>query len=86
NTGNTPLTNVTVTDDHVPASGIDCDGTGSNVIPGPLAPDDSFTCVATGTAILGQYENTGRVTGTAPPTTDVDGLPVPGSEVTDEDL
>ncbi|SEB07209.1 DUF7507 domain-containing protein [Leifsonia sp. 21MFCrub1.1] len=86
NTGNAPLTNVTVTDDHVPASGINCDGTGSNVIPGPLAPDDSFTCVATGTAVLGQYENTGRVTGTAPPTTDVDGLPVPGAEVTDEDL
>ncbi|MEF3405374.1 DUF7507 domain-containing protein [Agromyces sp. CCNWLW203] len=86
NTGNAPLANVTVTDDLVAAADIDCDGTGGNVIAGPLAPDDSFTCVATGTATAGQYENTGTVTGIGPATTDVDGNPVAGATVTDVDL
>jgi len=71
NTGNVPLTNVTVTDDQVDAASIDCDGTGSNVIAGPLEPDDTFSCVATGTATAGQYENTGTVVGTDPTDTDV---------------
>ena len=85
NTGNVPVTNVTVTDDLVAAADIDCDGTGGNVVAGPLAPDDSFTCVATGTATAGQYENTGTVAGTGPETTDIDGNPVVGATVTDDD-
>jgi hypothetical protein len=85
NTGNVPITNVIVTDDQLDAADIDCDETGSNVIAGPLAPQDSFTCVATGTATLGQYANLGTVTGIGPETTDVDGNPVAGVEVTDDD-
>lgn len=85
NTGNAPLSNVTVVDDLVDAASIDCDGTGSNVITGPLAPGASFTCVATGTAVLGQYANVGSVTGTGPATTDVDGNAVAGETVTDAD-
>ncbi|MGW9167330.1 DUF7507 domain-containing protein [Agromyces sp. NPDC055658] len=85
NTGNVPLTDVAVTDDRVDASGIDCDGTGSNVVAGPLEPGASFTCVATGTAVIGQYANLGTVVGTGPETTDVDGGPVAGAVVTDED-
>ena len=85
NTGNVPLTDVTVTDDKVAASDIDCDGSGSNVVSGPLAPGASFTCVATGIAALGQYANLGTVVGTAPVTTDVDGVAVPGVQVTDDD-
>ncbi|WP_308291683.1 DUF7507 domain-containing protein [Microbacterium jejuense] len=86
NTGNTALTDVTVTDDLVAAADIDCAETGSNVAPGPLEPQGSFTCVATGTAVAGQYANTGTVTGTGPATTDVDGETVPSDEVTDSDL
>ena len=85
NTGNAPLTDVTVTDDVVDAGDIDCDGTGSNIVAGPLDPDESFTCVATGAAVLGQYANMGTVIATAPPTTDVAGRTVPGGVVTDED-
>ncbi|WP_194410027.1 DUF7507 domain-containing protein [Microbacterium cremeum] len=85
NTGNAALTNVTVTDDQVPAADIDCEGTGGNVIAGPLEPEASFTCVATGTATAGQYANTGTVIGTGPVTTDVDGDTVAGAEVTDAD-
>ncbi|MDL9978791.1 DUF7507 domain-containing protein [Microbacterium sp. ASV49] len=85
NTGNAPLTNVTVTDDKVDAASIDCSGTGSNVIAGPLTPGASFTCAADGTATLGQYANTGSVTGTGPETTDVDGNSVPGATVQNED-
>ena len=86
NTGNVPLTDVTVTDDMEDASGIDCDETGSNVVEGPLQPGDSFTCIATGVAVEGQYRNVGTVVGTGPETTDVDGETVEGEEVGDEDL
>ncbi|MFJ9314307.1 SdrD B-like domain-containing protein [Pimelobacter simplex] len=85
NTGDTPLSEVTVTDDVVAASAIDCGG-GSNVVAGPLQPGESFTCTATGTAIAGPYENTGKVTGTGPGTVGVDGQQVPGAEVEDTNL
>ncbi|QIG40994.1 hypothetical protein G5T42_17190 [Microbacterium sp. 4R-513] len=85
NTGNVPLSDIAVTDDQVAAADIDCDGTGGNVFPGPLAPGDTFTCVATGEAAVGQYANVGSVAGTGPATTDVDGGSVPGVEVTDDD-
>jgi hypothetical protein len=84
NTGNAELTNVTVTDDQIDASDIDC-GDGTNVVAGPLAPDDSFTCTATGVAAAGQYENTGMVVGDGPETTDENGEPVPPQQVNDED-
>ena len=74
-----------MTDDQVDADEIDCDGTGSNAVAGPLAPGDSFTCVATGTAVLGQYANLGTVVAVGAPTTDVNGDPVPGVPVTDDD-
>ncbi|MGN8552124.1 UNVERIFIED_CONTAM: hypothetical protein OHV15_06035 [Microbacterium sp. SLM126] len=85
NTGNTPLTDVAVVDDMVAADDIDCDGTGGNMIAGPLAAGASFTCVATGLADVGQYTNLGTVSGTAPDTTDVDGNPIAGVVVNDED-
>lgn len=85
NTGNAPLTNVTVTDDLVHAAFIDCADTGSNIVPGPLAAGASFTCVATGTAVAGQYANLSTVVGTGPETTDIDGSTVAGVQVTDED-
>jgi len=80
NTGTAPLTNVTVTDDQVAAADIDCGG--SNVVAGPLAPNASFTCTATGTAILGQYANVSDVAGTP---VDAAGAPLPGGNVTDTD-
>jgi len=85
NTGNIDLLDLVVTDDQVDADEIDCDGTGSNAVAGPLAPGDSFTCVATGTAVLGQYANLGTVVAVGAPTTDVNGAPVPGVPVTDDD-
>lgn len=66
NTGATELHDLTVTDDKVAASSIDCDATGSNVYPGPLAPGGSFECTATGVAAAGQYENLGTVNGFGP--------------------
>jgi hypothetical protein len=85
NTGNTDLTDVTVTDDQIDAGDIDCDGTGGNVVAGPLAPGGSFECVATGVAAAGQYANLGTVVGDSPDTTDTNGDPVDGVQVTDED-
>ena len=66
NAGGVDLTDVTVTDDVIPDAAIDCDGTGSNLIPGPLAPGGTVTCVATGVATTGQYENLGTTTGIDP--------------------
>lgn len=85
NTGPLDLFDVTVTDDRVDPADIDCDGTGGNVIAGPLAPGESYECVAAGTAIRGQYVNRGEVTAVGPQTTGVDGAPVPGAEVEDGD-
>ena len=66
NTGSryAPLADVTVTDNRLPESAIDC-GAGSNVVPS-LAPGASVTCTASGTAAKGWYHNTGTVTA-APP-------------------
>lgn len=85
NTGNVALTDVLVTDDREAAASIDCAGSGSNLVPGPLAPGGSFTCIARGTSKAGQYANLGTVTAAGPDTTDVDGQTVPGVSVTDED-
>ena len=62
NTGNTLLADVSVTDDKVDSSLISCAG-GTNVITS-LAAGESVDCVATGTAIEGQYANTATVVGT----------------------
>jgi LPXTG-motif cell wall-anchored protein len=86
NTGNVALRDIVVTDDKIAASQIDCDGTGQNVITGPLEPGASFTCIAQGLAAAGQYENTGTVTAAGPQLTGEDGEPEPPVEVTDEDL
>ena len=57
NTGTVSLTNVSVTD--VPDPTITCPQT-------TLAPNESMTCTASGTATAGQYENTATATGTPP--------------------
>lgn len=62
NTGNTALTNVTVTDDKVAASAIDC-GTGSNTI-AVVLPGATVTCTAQAPAEAGGYTNLGSVAGT----------------------
>jgi uncharacterized repeat protein (TIGR01451 family) len=60
NTGNAPITGAAVTDDVLGA--ITCPATID-----PLDPGEIVTCTApAGTAVAGQYENTGSVTGTAP--------------------
>ena len=73
NTGAEPLTNLTVTDSVERADSIDCDGTGRNVVPGPLAPGESFSCTARGIAAVGQYRNIGTVVADGPEVTDIDG-------------
>ncbi|MDO9043062.1 MAG: SdrD B-like domain-containing protein, partial [Desulfocapsaceae bacterium] len=67
NTGSTTLTGVTVTDDIVAGTDIHCpdDGNTDNII-SSLAAGASVTCTASGTAAIGQYSNTGSVTGTPP--------------------
>jgi hypothetical protein len=56
NTGDVPLSNVTVIDDRI--GDIACPSTF-------LAPGASMLCTATGIAVEGQYENTGSVNGTS---------------------
>lgn len=56
NTGNVDLDPVIVTDDKV---SVNCPNT-------KLVIGESMTCTALGTALLGQYENTGTATGTPP--------------------
>jgi hypothetical protein len=56
-TGDVALSNVTVTDDQGVA--VSCPMT-------VLAPAESMTCTASGTAVTGQYANVGTVTGTPP--------------------
>ena len=55
NTGNNTLTGVAVTDDH---------GVTITCPTDELAPREDMTCTATGTATLGNYENTASVTAT----------------------
>ncbi|MDH3588000.1 MAG: hypothetical protein OEQ74_01220, partial [Gammaproteobacteria bacterium] len=57
NTGNVPLTNVTVTDNQ--GVSVDCPQD-------TLAIGESFECTASGIAIEGQYDNVGSVVGTPP--------------------
>jgi len=63
NTGNTTLTNLTVTDDGVESADIDC-GTGSNIVP-VLAVGASATCHASEIVTEGDHRNTGTVTAIA---------------------
>lgn len=58
NTGDVPLSNVTVTDDD-PSVSVSCSRT-------TLGVGASMTCTAQGVAQLGQYSNLGTVTGDAP--------------------
>jgi hypothetical protein len=58
NTGNTPLTDVTVTDDD-PTLLVDCPST-------VLTVGQSMTCTATGTAHAKNYRNVGTAVGTPP--------------------
>ncbi len=76
NTGTAALTDVTVTDNQVPAASIRC-ASGTNVIP-LLAPGKSATCTAEGSATVGQYANTGSVVGQP-------SLPVPADGVDPDD-
>jgi hypothetical protein len=62
NTGDVPLTNISVTDNQL--GEISCPST-------TLEPGESMTCKANGVAELGQYRNVGRVKGTAPDKTEV---------------
>lgn len=63
NTGNEPLSNVIVTDNR-PGVIVSCPGN-------TLAIGASMTCMASGTAVAGQYSNIGSVTGTPPTGSDV---------------
>jgi|GEM_PF-1377811 len=84
NTGNVPLTDVVVSDDQLDDATIDC-GLGSmNVIPA-LAAGAIVECSATGSAIAGQYTNTGSVVGVGPDSIDENGDPVDGVAVDDDD-
>ncbi len=91
NTGNVGLSSVDVTDDQIADdTTIDCgtrpdDTTADNDIV-LIAPGETITCTATGTAIVGQYENEGTATGSGPTTYDVDGNAVDPEVVTDSDL
>ena len=73
NTGSLTLTDVVVADSD-PNVNVSCPAT-------TLAPGDSFTCTASGTAVIGQYANDSTVVGQG---VDGDGNPV-GDPVTDAD-
>ena len=62
NTGNVPLTGVSVTDDKEVSVTCPKDS---------LEPGESMTCTASGPAVEGQYENTGTVWATPPVGSDV---------------
>jgi len=72
NTGDVPLIDIELNLAGVP---IDC-GAGTAIVPGPVAPNASFLCVATTTAQLGQVERVAQVRGTPADETGVSlGLP-----------
>jgi hypothetical protein len=78
NTGQVSLNNIAVNDDVL--GSISCPRTS-------LAPAESMTCSANGTAVAGQYVNNGDVSGTppeGPPVTDSDRSHYLGVELTDE--
>ena len=67
NTGNVPLTNVTVTDDQLrDAADIDCGAPDNDNVIATWRWTPVVTCTATGTAVAGQYANIGTATGTPP--------------------
>ncbi|MGO4956624.1 DUF7507 domain-containing protein [Luteococcus sp. Sow4_B9] len=82
NIGAQPLTNVTVTDDKIPATDITCPAGGTNNVIASLAPGQMVICEATfpAPAAGAQHTNTGTVVGTPPATTTVPNPPT----VTDE--
>jgi len=65
NTGRVTMSNITVTDNMVDAEDITCEGSGDNTVP-ELAAGEVVVCSAPGVAIVGNYENTGTVTGEDP--------------------
>ncbi len=86
NPGNVALSNVTVTDDAgTPADAAD-DITATYVSgdtngDGLLDLDETWEFTASGTAIVGSYNNTAEATGNGPDTTNPDGSTTPGEEV-----
>lgn len=83
NTGNTLLATTVVDDKIGDDAAIDCGQGTANLV--AIAPGGSVTCTATGTAISGQYANTGTATATAPATYAADGTVVPGVSLTASD-
>ncbi|MBK6954504.1 MAG: hypothetical protein IPH27_03090 [Actinomycetales bacterium] len=83
NTGNTLLTATVVDDKIADDATINCGQGTANVV--AIAPSGSVTCTATGTAISGQYANTGTATATAPSTYAANGTVVPGVVLTAAD-
>lgn len=83
NTGNTPLTDLTVTDDQgITVSCLDVGGTPVT----ELAVDESVDCYATQRATFtGSYTNIGTATARGPETVDAEGNDTPGRTVTDSD-
>ena len=65
--GNVALVDVAVTDDKIAPEDIVCvygDDADDNVIAGPIAVGETFSCTATAVAIEGQYTNIGTASGT----------------------
>ncbi len=82
NTSNTPVSNVSVTDDQEgPATLISGDANNNSI----LEPTETWIYEITGTATAGAYENTATVEGTGPETTNPDGSTTPGESFADSD-
>ena len=80
NSSNNVLVDISVTDNQLEDSAIDCGG-GTNLIP-RLEPGAVAQCTATGAAVAGLYSNIGAVVG-AP--LNAIGQPIPGATVSDTD-